>query len=135
VGPLFVFLALAFVIHTEIFLHESIATEGTITALMPKQDGSDASVTYAPMFTFTAKDRQSYTVTSNASANPPEFKVGEKIRVLYEPDRPDGARIDSFWQLWSLAMIFGIVGTVTTGAGYLILRLGRRRGRTSPAAA
>ncbi len=39
--------------------------------------------------------------------------------VLYDPDNPEDARVDDFWQLWFLA-----VGAGVFGAGLIIIPLG-----------
>jgi len=128
-GPCLFVIGVAFAIRTEVFLHKSISADGTVTELLPKHNDQDDSVSYAPIFTFMAADGQSYTVTSDTSSNPPGFGKGQKIRVLYEEGNPGGARIDTFWQLWTLPLILGLIGTAATVAGYVLLLIERRRNR------
>jgi hypothetical protein len=110
-----------FTFRTLRFLGRSVNAEGTITALVQitrsndDQDGGNARITYAPQFSFTDAKGETVTVTSNISSSPPAFDVGDSVGVLYLPDDPEQARIDSFWQLWGVALITGGIGTMFLG--------------------
>jgi hypothetical protein len=105
-------------------LHSSVATNGKVVGVRPVNDDS---ITYAPVFTFTADDGSAYTVSSNVSSNPPVFEPGQQVKVLYEKGSPTNAKIASFGQLWMFSLIFGISGAAATALGYLLLRYERRR--------
>ena len=55
----------------------------------------------------TAKSTWSSRSNSN---NPPGFRVGEHVKVLYQHGRPEHAKIDSFIQLWLPELVLTIVG-------------------------
>jgi hypothetical protein len=107
-----------FTLNTLRFLDRSVSVQGTITALVPvtrsgsDQDGGGSQITYAPEFSFTAADGRVFSVTSTFSSNPASFDVGDTVSVLYQPDHPDHARIDSFGQLWGISLIVGGIGAV-----------------------
>jgi hypothetical protein len=108
-GPFVLLLGLISVVRTTVFILTSTATEGEVIALkvVPGKRGSKS---YAPIFRFTADDGQIYTVTSKNSTNPPSFAFGERVKVLFEKEHPEGAKIDTFLQLWMFPMVAGIVG-------------------------
>lgn len=128
VGFCFLAIALGFTINTGIFLHNSVAATGTVISLAPKHRGEDNSLNFAPVFTFTTGG-QHYTVTADVASNPPEFNVGQRVRVLYKITDPGRARIASFWQLWLFVVAFGTIGTLLSGVGYVLLRYERWRDR------
>lgn len=124
VGLALVCIASGLAISTRSFLKQSVATQGTVTELAERVDREDNSVSYAPVFTFDAADGHRYRVVSHVSSNPPGFHVGEAVRVLYEPGNPQGARIDTFVQLWLTPLICGALGVVfsAVGAGLVFYR-------------
>jgi len=97
------------------FLDQAASTQGTITALVPvirsDNDRHTATTTYAAQFSFTTPAGRSVTITSTSSSNPPGFDVGESVAILYLPNNPANARIDSFFQLWGAASIVGGIAT------------------------
>jgi hypothetical protein len=114
-GPCLLVAALVTAINTALFLHRSQAAPGVVVSLRTVESSDGDAPTYAPVFSFTA-DGIEHTISSHSSSNPPEFRVGQKIQVRYEPRYPDQARIDSHWQIWAFSDVFAAVGT-----GFLLL--------------
>lgn len=106
---------------TQQFLHNSVTAQARIVALKPVHIGRYSSISYAPVFRFDVPGTHFATVVSNTSSNPPAFKVGEVVTVSYPPGHPEKAVIDSFGQLWSVDLAFGVFGALATGFGLLIL--------------
>lgn len=128
-GLLFLLVAAGTTVSTERFLSKCLPAQGTVTALRTVVDAKTHSETYAPVFTFTTKKGQSYTIHSGSSSNPPGFTVGETVRVLYDPEKPTDARIDTLWQIWVFPIVFSILGGPLTLAGLTLLILGRSQKR------
>jgi hypothetical protein len=126
VGPCFLAIALGFALHTWVFLNRSQGTTARIVGMVSTRYEDQDSVGFAPVFTFTAIDGHSYTVTSDVFAYPPEYVVGQRVPVLYEKTNPVRARLDSFWQLWLFPFAFGLIGGLGAGTGYLLLLYDRR---------
>ena len=91
---------------------------------MPDEQGH--AVNSAPTFTFKAVNGAAYSVTSGVASNPPSFEVGERVRIRYIRSNPKSAEIDSFWQLWFVAVVCSGLGIFFAGAGYLLFRYERR---------
>lgn len=107
------------------FLAKAREAMGDVVALEevpPQQPGEIESVTYAPVIAFAANNGQKVRFTSMASSYPPKHAIGDSIRVLYEADRPDQARLRSFHDLWFMPSLLGGLGLVfaAVGAGLLI---------------
>lgn len=85
------------------------AKNATATVVRLDEQASDNGVNYAPVFAFTAADGRQYTVRSRVATDPPGFEVGESANILYVPTNPSGARIASFWQLWTVSVILGFI--------------------------
>jgi hypothetical protein len=115
-----------FAAYQSIWLFRSIPTRGIIVELTPIRDQEQNATSYAPRFTFKNDYGRAYTVTSSVQSNPPEFAVGEQVRVRYIRSNPSSAKLDSFWQLWLVPFVCTSLGIFFSGAGYLLLRLERR---------
>jgi hypothetical protein len=126
VGPCFLVIALGFALHTSMFLHQSVSATGTVVRLAPQR--ANNQVNFAPVFSFLAAGT-SYTVTADVASNPPAFRVGQSVPVLYQTTAPSHAKIASFGQLWLLAVIFGFVGAFMSAFGYALRQFTRSRGR------
>ena len=111
------------VARTRDFLGRAAAAKGEVVALEeePPTDAQELP-TYRPVVTFTVGPTQrKVRFKSMAHSNPPQYKVGDAVPVLYDPDRPDDARIRSFTSLWLLALILGGLGFVFTALGTALL--------------
>lgn len=80
------------------------------------------SVSYSPVVRFRAADGREVEFTGLGS-NPPGYREGDPVTVLYDPARPSGARIESFRELWLGPLSFAAFGLLFTGAGLLLWRL------------
>ena len=82
------------------------------TVVAKKQVGhlKGGAIAYAPMLQFATSDGRTCVVTSDLSGPESMYRFGQHLRVLYQPDRPDGARIDAFGPLWTLPLVSGVVG-------------------------
>ena len=77
-----------------------------------EQKGSDGLVKYAPTFRFQDSAGVRHTVSSSLLKAPPAFHVGESVRILYLTGSPQTAHIDSFWEIWLLPILLGIMCVV-----------------------
>ena len=112
-GPLCLLIALGSVGQRAALLYSGQRADGTVIAW--RSTGS-SRVTYAPVFQFTASDGRAYVVNSDVYGRESAFRYGERVRVIYQPRHPEGARIDAFAQLWTLPLVAGVVG-----AGFSII--------------
>lgn len=98
------------------FIGGAIAADGVVIAL-ESRSSSDGDYTYHPRVAFETEDRRRIEFTGDTGSRPAAFDIGEPVRVLFDPARPETARIDSFFQLWLLPLILGGLGTVFSGFG------------------
>lgn len=131
--------ALATALHTWHFTRIAQRTGGMVIEMRQHTDKDSGSVGYAPTFQFQDAAGAQHTVSSSFYTFPPEFHVGDKVTVLYRSDAPQTARIDSYWQVWGLPSLLGIIGSIELPAGLIVLFwpkiTGRFRGQTADAQA
>lgn len=68
---------------------------------------------YYPVVEFTARDGKRRTVQMTEGSQTPQYEIGEEVTVLYNPEKPLDARIQSFGSsalMWILPGITGILG-------------------------
>jgi hypothetical protein len=53
------------------------------------------------------------------------YRAGERVRVLYETDRPNDARLNTFGALWFTPLILLLVGTFLVLGGLSMAAAGR----------
>jgi len=108
---------------TRTFLSRAAEAIGEVVALEeePSTEAGEPH-TYRPVVSFPIGPTQRVRFKSMAHSNPPEYKVGASVRVLYDSDRPHEARIRSFTGLWLPLAILGGLGLIFTalGAGLLL---------------
>jgi hypothetical protein len=118
-------IGIGFGVYNAVFLYRSFAATGTIESLVPVFDQQSGATNYAPVFTFKTPDGHSYAVKADVASNPPGFTMGQTVNVLYLRSDPTTAKLDSFMQLWFMAIILVAVGISLSGMGYLFLRYKR----------
>lgn len=67
---------------------------------------------YYPIFTFSLADGSEKTLRSNNGSNPPEFKQGDRVELLYEENAPENFTVNTWWGLYLLPTIFGAVAAL-----------------------
>ncbi len=72
-------------------------------------------------------DGRTYVVTSDVSGPESKYQFGQHLRVLYQPEHPDGARIDAFAPLWTLPLVAGIIGSAFSVVPAIVITGWRRR--------
>lgn len=133
-----VLIAAGLVLRTWSFLGNAESATGTVVALTPRQTCSDndndknrmsCSTVYAPLVRFTTADGREIEYQSSTATSPPSHRVGDQVEVLYLPDDPYRARVDSWVDLWlaptivgGIGGIFGIVAVALAGIGWAVSR-------------
>lgn len=72
----------------------------------------DGDSTYRPVVSFRTAQGQAVTFATSWATNPPAYRVGDSVNVLYDAAAPDQARIDGFLAFWAGTLILGFVASV-----------------------
>lgn len=81
---------------------------------------------YYPVVEFVSADGRSHTVHLTEGSSAPQHEVGAEVTVLYNPEHPLEARIQSFGSsalMWVLPGITGILGLAFLGAVIAVQKL------------
>jgi hypothetical protein len=105
--------------------HGTESTTGTIVVL-EEQRGSDGHSSYRPVVEYEV-DGKSYRCTGKVWVGTNLNKVGDKIAVLYQIDRPEIGYVDSFSQRWAIPLVFCILGGFFLSGFVHYVLFGRKR--------
>jgi Protein of unknown function (DUF3592) len=129
VSAIFLCVGIYTAVGTKEFKTHAILAPGTVIDNV--QGMSSGEIFYYPKIHFLSKEGKEITIISAMGASSAEFQVGEAVTLLYDPQRPMQAKIDSFWQLWSLPLFPCGGGVISASIGFGMLGLGVRRKRTT----
>lgn len=106
---------------------------GTVIHVAVNSD--DDGVTYKPTVKYTV-DGHEYEAKSWMSSSGYDFRIGEKIPILYEIDEPGNIRLNFFMEKWGFGGIFATVGGILFIGSLAIGRKGkpsrRKQKRSDP---
>jgi hypothetical protein len=105
---------------TKRFLQTASTAVGTIVENVRGTD-SEGQPTYYARFAFESPDGREIVVESSFGTNPPSFRPRQQVVVLFDPSEPKHARIQTFAQLWGVAVVFAVLGSVFLGADIFLL--------------
>jgi hypothetical protein len=125
-GVTFSGLTTYFVRDTQSFVERGVAVRGEVVDLTWERriPGLSGSGVYHPIVKYTTTAGEPRTFRSMNGSSPPSYRVGEAVDVLYDRTDPADARIASFWSLWLVQIIFGVLAAVFSliGGGVLLAR-------------
>ena len=78
----------------------STLTSGVVVALQKQVINPGSSGVYCPTIEFTTTSGETIRFESSYGTMPASHKVGQVVKVLYDPKKPDSAEIDSGLSNW-----------------------------------
>ena len=84
-------------------------------------DGQVSGV-YLPIVEFVLPDGRKIRFTDRVGSLPPDYEVGASLEIIYNPDNPSNARINSWKRLWLVPVLLMIVGSLPFIVGIIISR-------------
>ncbi len=81
---------------------------------------STPTISYFPVVSFKVNEHD-YTFTSNSGSNPPQYQQGQSVDVMYDPQNPLNADINSGSTQWFGVIIFAVLGVSFAGFGVFFI--------------
>ncbi len=120
VGGLLAAIAVFSLIRTRIFIRKAQEVKGTIIQMVYSRS-SEGGGSYSPVYQFNTIEGQTIVVADSLSSNPPMFKEGQVIDVLYDPENPQKARIKKWMSLYFVPLLLGGMGLIFGGVGIALV--------------
>lgn len=102
-------------------------TLGTVTGFTEVPETEHAGITYAPIISFEDMTKTKYTFESSVSSDPPAYKVGEKVEIVYDKNNPKDALVNTFMGKWSGMIVLFLLPLIIIPVGLWILISGFKR--------
>jgi hypothetical protein len=120
VGGLLAAIAVFILIRTRIFMSKAQEVKGTVIRMVYSHS-SEGGGGYSPVYQFRTIAGQTIEAIDSMSSNPPMFKEGQVIDVLYDPENPQKARIKKWMSLYFVPLLLGGMGLIFGGVGVVLL--------------
>ena len=109
-----------------------VKTEGTVLRMREVESNENTGVTWAPVIKFTDRAGNEHVFESTVSSDPPAYKVGDKVPILYPEGKPKDVFIDSFMEKWFTPIMLGVAGLIMFIVSFWMIFTGIRRNKPSP---
>ena len=123
IGGLFAVIGYAMLYHTLRFLRVAVRARATVVGYDPRTSTSNdnrTSTFYHAKIEFMDQLGMQHNVTMSVGTGSPSYPEGSIVDILFDPDRPERARIDSFSHLWLFPLVFGGMGTIFVVIGLVV---------------
>jgi Protein of unknown function (DUF3592) len=117
------------------FLATAVSTRGDvvdIVEVVTQRSGEADQYHYEPVVRFLTPQEEVVEFQADESIDRKKVRVGDQIRILYDPENPSEARLDSALSRWGWSAIFLAFGIVFTTIGGILLYRKVRPGRGTP---
>lgn len=124
-GILALIISAIFFFSTRTFISNASTSQGTVVEMEYSKEGKYHS--YFPIIKFGALDGNEYQFRSEVGNNPPRWRKGDWVEIIYSRENPYKAKINSFPELWLSCLIPLIIGSVFLIIGFSFLIIRARR--------
>ena len=104
----------------ENFVHVSGTVVGNSYASV-FNDGNESGV-YLPVIEFVTLNERKTRFTDQVGSLPPDYEIGASVEIIYNPENPSVARINSWKRLWLVPVLLIAAGALPISAGIIITR-------------
>jgi hypothetical protein len=114
---------------TRTWIARAIETPGSVIEMVRLRDGEDKGYLFAPVVRFQTMDGRTIEFQSGLRTNPPAYRTGQTVSVLYDPDVPESAAIRGVFSLWLIPIILAFIGSIFLMVATAMIMLIRRVAR------
>ena len=97
IGIILIIISVYFLVESAIFFTNSNQAVGVVTDYKEGHGGGTRlSIVYYPIVTFKCCNHKLIEFVGKPGVDPPEYTIGENVDVLFDPSKPETAKIYSF---------------------------------------
>lgn len=104
VGVIFLIIGLKMYSNRQDFAKTGVAATATVVNIVASK--SSDSVTYRPEVEFKTNTGETIQVVHSMGTNPPKYKKGDVVNIIYSPDNPYDFMMDSTFERVGFPLIF-----------------------------
>jgi hypothetical protein len=101
--------------HERRFRAAARAAEGVVIDLQWSEVESDdfrGGEVWHPVIEFIDLSGRQRVFTASTGASPPAYQKGDRVGVLYSPEAPEDAKLDTFFSVWGVTLILAFMSAV-----------------------
>jgi len=118
IGVLLLGIGIAVFVSGERSRSTGVLTVGNVVGMQEWVDPEGSM--YAPIVRFTTTKGEVVEFTSKTRSRPAEYDPGDTVEVLYQPDAPNDAEIDSPFERYFAPTLLGGIGLVLAVVGAVV---------------
>jgi hypothetical protein len=129
IGMLLLLGAVFSVWSTKAWLARTVEAPGTVIEMLRVRDSEDKGYLFTPIVRFETIDGRTVEFQSGLRTNPPAYRAGQQVSVVYDPGVPESAAIRGVLSLWLMPIILAFIGSIFLAIGAAMILLIRRVSR------
>lgn len=119
---------LGYIAYTEFQKTQNLLSDGITTTAVVKEfmvSSGDNNELYQPVLEYTDRRQEIRTYTSSIKSYPAPYKIGEKVKIIYDGKEMDKVKTLSFWGLYRGSVILFMIASplLVIGGAYLLYQL------------
>ncbi|WP_419213045.1 DUF3592 domain-containing protein [Maribacter sp. X9] len=121
----FIGVGLAYGAYSEFSTTRNLLAKGIKTFAIVKDfnvSSGDNGPMYAPIFEFKDRSQNIQVFESGIDSSPPAYKIGDKVKIIYNPLNVENVKTISFWGLYRGSVILSMIAAplLIIGFSYLL---------------
>ncbi|MEE9454555.1 MAG: DUF3592 domain-containing protein [Paracoccaceae bacterium] len=125
-GFIFLLAGAGLMVNSFIFKSNALEVTGTVVAV-GKNYSDEGGVTYQPTFRFLDAEGNKHRAQTSLSSSRYNYKIGERVDILYDQRDPSNIRVDSWFSVWGFAAIFAVFLGVFGASFLFVTKLLKRK--------
>lgn len=108
---------------TKAWIAQATEVQGKVIEMVRIRDRDDGGYMYAPVVRFETAEGSTVEFQSTLRSNPPGYRTGQTVSVLYDPEDPQSASIHGVLSLWLSSIVLGFIGSMflAMGTGMIVI--------------
>jgi hypothetical protein len=111
---------------TKTWVAHAIEVPGSVIEMVRMRNSDNTGYMFAPVVRFQTREGRTIEFQSSLSSNPPGYRTGQTVSVLYDPDEPRSAAIRGVFSLWFMSIILGFIGSIFLIVGTAMVMMSSR---------
>ncbi|MBO9338424.1 MAG: DUF3592 domain-containing protein [Chloroflexus sp.] len=121
IGLVLLFIGLFWLNATSERLKRMIDGTGTVVEVTRRRIGDD--INYYPRIEFQTQTGETFQFESNTGGSSTSYRVGDQVPILYNPQMPQDATINSWYEIWLPPIVVTILSLSGLAPGIVALGL------------
>jgi len=108
----------------------ALQDQGTVVNNERQYSTTSKGGTWAPVVEWIDDQKKKHRFVSNYSHKPAKYSVGSIVPILYLPDKPETAEVNSFGAMWAQALLPSVIGFVFISLSTLCIAMQKKKRRS-----